>query len=290
MVLLAVGRHFAGELPETKLEFRIVRRDGSTIWVQTNSSTITDAAGRPTDIIFTMRDISDKKELEAQLETLARTDALTGLANRRALDEALDLEWRRARREGTALSLVMLDTDHFKAFNDANGHQAGDDCLRTIARSIGQAVRRAGELAARYGGEEFALVLPSTGPEQAAALAEQLRREIEALGIPHPQSPTSDRVTVSVGVATALAADGASLKMPDGLLEAADRALYKAKASGRNRVKRGPAAHAGDEAQESVLAARQPRTRAMWRSTFLTSTSIGTFPPSTTASLNALRS
>lgn len=235
----AVRQHFTGELPEVKLEFRIVRCDGDVVWVQINCSTIFDARGRATDIIFTMRDISEKKALEAQLEALARTDGLTGLANRRAFDEALETEWRRAAREGGALSVIMLDTDHFKAFNDANGHQAGDDCLRAIALTVGQAARRAGETAARYGGEEFALVLPSTGPAEAADRAEKVRSRIEGLAIPHPTSASGDVVTASVGVATALAADGASLKMPESLLEAADRALYKAKANGRNRVERG---------------------------------------------------
>lgn len=239
MVMQAVRQHFAGELPEVKLEFRIVRRDGAVVWVQTNCSTITDAAGTPTDIIFTMRDIGEKKALQAELEALARTDALTRLANRRAFDEALDEEWRRAARDGSPLSLVLLDVDHFKPFNDANGHQAGDDCLRTIARTVLQAARRAGETAARYGGEEFALVLPATDSTAAAALAEQIRSAVECLRIPHLLNPDGDIVTVSIGLATALAADGASLKMPDGLLAAADRALYKAKAAGRNRVERG---------------------------------------------------
>jgi diguanylate cyclase (GGDEF)-like protein/PAS domain S-box-containing protein len=239
MGVQAVRQHFAGELPEVKLEFRIVRRDGAIVWVQTNCSTITDAAGTPTDIIFTMRDIGEKKALEAELEALARTDALTGLANRRAFDEALDAEWRRAARDGSPLSLVLLDVDHFKPFNDANGHQAGDDCLRTIARAVLQAARRAGETAARYGGEEFALVLPATDSKAAAALAEQIRGAVEGLRIPHPLNPDGKVVTVSIGLATALAADGASLKMPYGLLEAADRALYKAKSGGRNRVERG---------------------------------------------------
>ena len=239
MVQLAVRQQFAGDLAEVRLEFRIIRRDATIIWVQTNCSTIVDDVGRPTDIILTMRDITEKKELEARLEALARTDALTGLANRRAFDEALDAEWRRAARDGSALSLLILDTDHFKAFNDANGHQAGDDCLRTIAGAVGEAVRRAGELAARYGGEEFAVVLPATDAARATALAEQIRRAIAALRIPHPQSPDGGVVTVSVGVATAVAAQGASLKMPDGLLQAADRALYKAKAAGRNRVEQG---------------------------------------------------
>jgi diguanylate cyclase (GGDEF)-like protein/PAS domain S-box-containing protein len=236
---LALSQHAAGDLLDMKLEFRVLKRNDTYIWVQTNCSTIIAADGRPSEIILTMRDISEKKELEAKLESLACTDALTGLANRRAFDEALDLEWRRARRDGTALSLIMLDTDHFKAFNDAYGHPAGDDCLRAVARSIGQAARREGELAARYGGEEFALLMPLMGSEEAISLSEQIRREVEDLAIPHRHCLTRAVVTVSIGVATAMAADGASVKMPDSLLEAADRALYKAKAGGRNCVEPG---------------------------------------------------
>ncbi len=236
-VARAVNGHFSGMLPETKLEFRIRRRDGAIIWVETNCSTVVDPkSGRPTDIVFTMRDISGKKALEAQLESIARKDGLTGIANRRAFDEAFEREWRGALRENGALSLLIIDVDCFKAFNDANGHQAGDDCLRTAAAAIAEHAKQEGELAARYGGEEFAVILPHTDHKRALATGERIRSAVEALAVPHPDTEISSFVTVSVGVATAMAASGGTIEMPHGLLQAADTALYKAKAGGRNRV------------------------------------------------------
>ena len=184
IVAAAVKAHFRGNLDEIKLEFRIIHRSGDPIWVQTNCSTVLDSNGRPTDIIFTMREISERKRLEFELERLARSDGLTGLANRRAFDETLEREWRRAMREGTELSLLLIDADHFKSFNDANGHQVGDDCLRTLAGTMRDTFRRAGDLAARYGGEEFCAILPRTGQAEAAKMAEELRRAIEALRLP----------------------------------------------------------------------------------------------------------
>ncbi len=235
-VTAAVRAHFRGDLDEVKLEFRIIHRSGDPIWVQTNCNTVFDNNGRATDIIFTMREISERKQLEIELERLARSDGLTGLANRRAFDETLEQEWRRAMRESTELSLLLIDADYFKSFNDANGHQVGDDCLRTLAGTMRDTFKRAGDLAARYGGEEFCVILPRTGQAEAAKIAEELRRAIEALRLPHANSLVSDVVTVSVGVATAMAACGGSINMPAGLLAAADTALYKAKAGGRNRV------------------------------------------------------
>ena len=236
LVAGAVRRHFAGDLPEVKLEFRIISRTGQVFWVETNCSTITDPeSGVPTDIIFTMRDISEKKALQAQLAAEARTDGLTGVANRRAFDEALEREWRRAMRDGSALSLLILDIDHFKAFNDLNGHQVGDDCLRTVAQALAASVQRAGDLVARYGGEEFAVILPGTDGKDAATMAHRLCAAVGALGLPHPATPLG-HVTVSIGAATAMAAAGGSLKMPEGLLQSADHALYKAKSKGRNCV------------------------------------------------------
>lgn len=233
-VAQAVRKHFSGSLPELKLEFRINRKDGATVWVETNCTTILDRqSGEPSDIIFNMRDISEKKAFEGRLEALARTDGLTGVANRRAFDEALDLEWRRALREVGSLSLLVIDVDHFKAFNDANGHQAGDDCLRTVAGTIALHAKRAGDLAARYGGEEFAIILPQTEYTEALAAGARVRSAIKALGIAHPLKGV---LTVSVGVATAMATSGGTIAMPQGLLQAADLALYKAKAGGRNRV------------------------------------------------------
>ena len=236
-VASAVRGHLSGHLPHVKLEFRIKRRDGAVIWVETNCSTILDPrTGRPTDIVFTMRDIHEKKILEAQLEAFARKDGLTGIANRRSFDESIEKEWRRALGENNALSLLIIDIDHFKAFNDANGHQAGDDCLRTVATAIADNATREGELAARYGGEEFAVILPRTDYKRALSASDRIRSAVEALAIPHPCAEVDGVVTVSVGVATAMAASGGTIEMPHGLLQAADTELYKAKAGGRNRI------------------------------------------------------
>jgi len=236
-VAQAVKGHFSGLLPENKLDFRIRRRDGTTIWVEANCSTIIDeASGSPSDIIFIMRDITENKALQAKLEVFARTDSLTGLANRRTFDETLDLEWRRASRDMGAISLLLVDVDFFKIFNDAYGHQAGDDCLRTVAYAIAKNSARAGDLPARYGGEEFAVILPQTNYDQALAAGERIRSGVEALSIPHARRRPGSVVTVSVGAATAMAASGGTIEMPHGLLQAADMAMYKSKAAGRNQV------------------------------------------------------
>jgi diguanylate cyclase (GGDEF)-like protein len=172
-------------------------------------------------------------EANARLERLSSQDGLTGVANRRRFDEALDLEWRRAARAESPLSLVMLDLDHFKAFNDTNGHVAGDERLRQVAQALVPAAGRAGELVARYGGEEFAVLLPGTSLEDAAAFAERLRAGVERLGLGHNASPVSRVVTVTAGVATTLPREHGS---PATLVAAADGALYRAKREGRNRV------------------------------------------------------
>jgi DNA replication and repair protein RecF len=148
MVSAAIRRHFEGELDEVKLEFRVINRGGETFWVQTNCSTVVDSSGRVTDIVFTMRDISEIKALEEELKEQARTDGLTKLANRKAFDEALDREWRRTLGDCGELSLLLIDVDHFKSFNDTNGHQVGDDCLRTLAATLGSMFKRAGDLVA----------------------------------------------------------------------------------------------------------------------------------------------
>jgi len=168
-------------------------------------------------------------ELEAantELGRLAIVDPLTDLANRRRFDEVLEAEWNRCSRNRKHLSMLMIDIDHFKAFNDHHGHLAGDECLRRVARTLSEAARRPGDLAARYGGEEFALLLPETGPKAAAVLAENTRREIEALGIPNPASPNGSVITISVGWG-GLAPDGTG--DPEVLIATADEALYRAK-------------------------------------------------------------
>ena len=173
------------------------------------------------------------REANQRLERLSQLDALTGIANRRAFDEALAHEWRRCGRARTPLALVMVDIDCFKAYNDRLGHQQGDRCLRAIARALHQGLHRAGDFAARYGGEEFALLLPGLDAERAAAFAGTARARVEALAIPHPASPVAPVVTISAGVASLLPRRGASARA---LVEAADQALYAAKRGGRNRI------------------------------------------------------
>lgn len=168
------------------------------------------------------------------LQQLLSTDALTGIANRRRFDAALALEWRRAARLRLPLSLLMIDVDHFKAFNDHCGHQRGDDCLRRVARLLVAAAARPGDLVARYGGEEFICLLPGEGEAGARAVAERLLNTVRAAGIAHPGAP-SGRLTVSVGVATADQFSGG----PDALVALADRLLYAAKDAGRDGLKSG---------------------------------------------------
>ncbi|HUO44552.1 MAG TPA: diguanylate cyclase [Burkholderiales bacterium] len=174
------------------------------------------------------------EEANSVLRSLAMTDGLTGLANRRRFDEMLDREWRRTARESGVLSLLLIDVDHFKPYNDYYGHRAGDECLRAVAQALARAARRSGDVCARYGGEEFAVILPNTEAAKAAHIAEQMRAVIEALDIEH--SKVADgRLTVSVGVASVRPRDAAGAH-PASLIDSADRALYEAKKGGRNRV------------------------------------------------------
>lgn len=167
------------------------------------------------------------------IKELSNTDGLTGLANRRRLEEHLNNEWRRMKRDKKPLTIVMCDIDYFKIYNDYYGHQAGDDCLREVAGLLKKYCRRPGDLAARYGGEEFMLVLPDTEQEGALAMVELIRQEVEALTIEHKESPVSDYVTASFGVATAIPGPESTLQK---LRAESDRLLYKAKEAGRNRV------------------------------------------------------
>jgi diguanylate cyclase (GGDEF)-like protein len=168
-----------------------------------------------------------------ELGRLSETDPLTGVPNRRGLDEVLALEWRRCRRHGEALTLMMIDIDQFKAYNDAYGHMQGDSCLRQVADALQRTAQRAGEFVARVGGEEFVMVLPGMGSDDAVVQAERMRADIEALAIPNQDSTVLPVVTASIGVATR---DPESTLTLDALMEAADSALYRAKRMGRNRV------------------------------------------------------
>ena len=168
-----------------------------------------------------------------RLEELSRVDGLTGIANRRRLDEELDREWKRMLREKRPLSVVLSDIDHFKLYNDTYGHQGGDECLKSVANAIKDSVNRPGDLTARYGGEEFCLVLPETNGLGAMQIAELVRKNVFELNMEHKSSPMAKVVTLSLGVATLIPDIGSH---PSVLLEAADRALYQAKGNGRNRV------------------------------------------------------
>jgi diguanylate cyclase (GGDEF)-like protein len=163
----------------------------------------------------------------------AMTDSLTRLANRRHFDDALNREFFRLKRSGAPLSLIMLDVDYFKRFNDSLGHLAGDDCLQQVACALSAVVERAPDLVARYGGEEFAVILPETDPMGALSLAERIRQAVEELAIPHPDSLIASHVTVSMGVVTV---SPAGLGAPEAILALADEAMYGAKQGGRNRV------------------------------------------------------
>ncbi|RMI28019.1 MAG: diguanylate cyclase [Calditrichaeota bacterium] len=177
-----------------------------------------------------------KQQLERaneELKLISSRDGLTGVFNRRVFDETLEQEWRRAVRNHSWLSLILLDIDHFKRFNDTYGHQSGDECLRLVAYSLNELLHRAGDRFCRYGGEEFAAILPGVEPEGAQYLGEKFRQKVLSLKIPHRNSPTHPHVTISVGVAGRRPSREGD---PRELVELADRALYRAKAEGRNRV------------------------------------------------------
>ncbi|HVY91846.1 MAG TPA: sensor domain-containing diguanylate cyclase [Bryobacteraceae bacterium] len=219
----AVDRAFDPNAETDTATVRMRKKDGSLAWMEMNARVIRDeVSGEPCEFVAVMRNITERKMIEERLFALAHTDSLTGLWNRRAFDEALEREWARAVRNGSGISLLMLDIDHFKEFNDRHGHLVGDDCLRSVGGAVNSAVR-ATDVVARYGGEEIAVILPETSLEDAVGLAERIRCSIEAGGI----------VTASIGVATA---DAGSAGMPETLVRAADRAMYRAKTGGRNRV------------------------------------------------------
>jgi diguanylate cyclase (GGDEF)-like protein len=172
------------------------------------------------------------EEANRKLAQISYLDAVTEVSNRRSFEEELTMEWRRSRRTGSRLSLLMIDIDNFKAYNDSLGHQAGDECLKKVAAVIDEGVRRAGDVVARYGGEDFAVLLPDTDLAGASALADRIRAAVEGRGIAHPA--TQKMVTVSIGVATASGRDDGDAAQ---LVRAADAALYRAKGDGRNLVR-----------------------------------------------------
>jgi len=219
------------------VETEAFRSDGARIWME-NKVRVLDLRGPgEMTVMVSMRDVTVRKNLEDRLAHLALIDGLTGIDNRRSFDNAFDREWNLSMRTGAPLSLIMLDIDWFKLFNDKYGHQVGDDCLRAVALAVHSIPQRPSDLVARYGGEEFVVLLPDTDSNGANAIAHRIRMAAEALHIPHEDNLDAVGViTVSCGVSTALPRLGGTITTQKGLLLAADDALYSAKRQGRNRV------------------------------------------------------
>ncbi len=219
------------------VRYRMAHRDGHYVWVEVSGRPLEGAAG----MVMSVRDVTRRRTMESELERanqalaeLAATDGLTGLLNRRGFDTALEREIARCRRERGELSLLLVDVDRFKAFNDRYGHLKGDECLRAVSSAIRGAIRRPGDTAARYGGEELAVILAGTGETGAADRARAIVEAVRALAVPHEGSEC-EVVTVSVGAAT-LGDTTAGPAVAIDLIERADRALYAAKTSGRDRA------------------------------------------------------
>jgi diguanylate cyclase (GGDEF)-like protein/PAS domain S-box-containing protein len=208
--------------------------------------------------IWVFRDITEVRRYWDMLESLSTTDGLTGISNRRRLDEFLEREWRKSMRDGSEISLLLMDIDYFKEFNDRYGHLAGDDCLKRVAEAVDRTARRPGDIVARYGGEEFAYVLGGTGEKGAKEVARRVMNELAGLNIPHEGSSVADHVTMSIGVATGLPRKGEDCS---DLVRKADRCLYAAKQRGRNRVEAVPDDYINEVKQSGKRPPRAARTR-----------------------------
>ena len=222
-----------------QLEQKLVDVEGNSRWYQILISPFKDREGRVMGVVNNAIEITERKRVETalqeanqKLEQLATHDGLTHSANRRYFDEYLQQEWQRMTREQQPLSLILLDVDCFKAYNDYFGHQQGDEGLVAIAQAIRQAVKRSVDLLARYGGEEFGVILPNTRRSGAESVAQAIQAEIKALRLPHPKSRVNDYLTVSMGIASVVPTPSQAAA---DLVAAADSALYQAKRRGRDR-------------------------------------------------------
>jgi diguanylate cyclase (GGDEF)-like protein/PAS domain S-box-containing protein len=221
----------------TRVELEMIHSNGNQIWLENRVRVLERPRNGEPLVLVAMRDQTERRNQIAALSRQALIDPLTGVGNRRAFDKSLDREWKRTLRTGHELSLVLLDVDHFKEYNDTFGHHMGDQCLRSIASAVRAVLQRPGDEMARYGGEEFGLLLPDTDAAGAEHVARHVCQAVTGLAIPHPLNQEGDRVvTISCGITTALPRLSASFRMPDALIWSADSALYRAKARGRNRI------------------------------------------------------
>ncbi|MFP6848277.1 MAG: sensor domain-containing diguanylate cyclase [Pseudomonas sp.] len=221
-------------------DYRALTRDGGYVWIRDVVHVLRNESGEVEALIGFMFDISERKQteqqllqLQQQLEELSYLDGLTGVANRRMFDSRLQVEWNNAQRTGQPLSLILLDIDFFKEYNDHYGHIQGDDCLKNVGQALSRAAVRPRDLMARYGGEEFVLLLPETDALAAAQVAERCRQLIEEQNILHARSQVAPLLTLSLGVGTLMPGPH---DQPQTFIEQVDRLLYKAKHQGRNRA------------------------------------------------------
>jgi diguanylate cyclase (GGDEF)-like protein/PAS domain S-box-containing protein len=210
----------------------VMPRAATRLYLAADAGPVYDEHGTLIAVVQTIRDGTDYKNAQFVLEELAVTDELTGLHNRRFFNEHLNKEWSRGIRSREPLSVIFLDIDYFKQYNDTYGHVAGDECLKSIASVLQRSLLRSSDMATRYGGEEFCLLLPNTSLDGAFNIAQRIRLAIATLNIPHSSSSISDTVTLSDGIACFVPS---SHDTPSQLVTLADEALYEAKALGRNQ-------------------------------------------------------
>lgn len=238
VVNYCVAQSLAGV--DHEADYRALTRDDRYVWIRDVVHVVRNEDGTVNSLIGFMFDISERKRTEQQLITLQKEleelsfrDGLTGVANRRRFDALMEIEWSNARRDRQPLSLIMLDIDYFKQYNDCYGHLEGDICLKRVARMLTAAATRARDLLARFGGEEFVLVLPETDEAAVRMLAERCRDLILGAQIPHGQSSISPVLTISLGVGTVIPGHDDEL-LP--FIDAVDKRLYEAKQQGRNCI------------------------------------------------------
>ncbi|MFV3370027.1 diguanylate cyclase domain-containing protein [Pseudomonas sp. NY15435] len=239
-------------------DYRALTSTGDYVWIRDVVHVVRDDNGEVDSLVGFMFDISERKRAEEQLIMLQRQleeysykDGLTGVANRRMFDSVLDTEWGSAQRSGQPISLVLLDIDYFKQFNDHYGHIQGDDCLRTVGKALAGALHRPRDFIARFGGEEFVLVLPETDSEAARQVAERCRTVLHEQQISHEKSNVSSLLTISLGVGTAVPS---SSDRPLDFVAAVDRLLYQAKQAGRDRLVTAQWSRGDDLRRDSVRA------------------------------------